>query len=248
MLAISMSLLPQNLFSNPVWHALHGPHRHLALGGGLACRYPAEVAPFAALAEPSGAALEHLATLLLPGESVWIADAGELRARELQLEGTLPCLQMVLPADAPAPALIVPAAVAESAPQSATIVALGAAEAHEMVALTDVAFPGFFRKSTYRMGTYVGIRAAEGQLIAMAGERLKLSGYPEMSGICTHPAHRGRGLARQLIAHLAAFHRRQSLVSWLHVSASNSGAIALYHELGFETAGTLLLQRVSRAQ
>jgi len=232
-----VSHLPEALFSNPVWHALEGPHRHLALGNGIARRYPADVAPFAALAEPSRAALDRLAELIEPGESVWIADPGELRVRQLALEGSLPCLQMVLPSAAPLPAL---------APDG--IVALGAAEASEMVALTDIAFPGFFRAGTYRMGAYFGIRAPDGQLLAMAGERLNLPGHPEMSGICTHPAHRGRGLARRLIAHLAAFQRRQGLKSWLHVSASNSQAIALYHALGFQTVRSSLLKRFARAR
>jgi ribosomal protein S18 acetylase RimI-like enzyme len=143
----------------------------------------------------------------------------------------------VLPAKAPLPA---PAPALE-------IVPLGASQAAEMVALTDVAFPGFFRSGTYRMGSYFGVRAADGRLIAMAGERLRLEGYPEMSGICTHPAHRGQGLARQLILHIAALHRRQGLVSWLQVSAANTNAIALYRDIGFETARSMTLLRVSRA-
>jgi predicted GNAT family acetyltransferase len=91
------------------------------------------------------------------------------------------------------------------------------------------------------------VRAADGLLIAMAGERLRLEGYPEISGICTHPAHRGKGLARQLIVHLAAVHRRQGHVSWLQVSAANANAIALYRDIGFETARSVMLQRISRA-
>ena len=127
------------------------------------------------------------------------------------------------------------------------IVPLGAANSAEMVALTDVAFPGFFRPGTYKMGSYFGVRAADGLLIAMAGERLRPEGYPEMSGICTHPAHRGKGLARRLIVHLAVIHRRQGLVSWLQVSAANANAVALYRDIGFETARSVMLQRISRA-
>jgi ribosomal protein S18 acetylase RimI-like enzyme len=68
-----------------------------------------------------------------------------------------------------------------------------------------------------------------------------------MSGICTHPAHRGQGLARQLILHLATLHRRQGLVSWLQVSSANTNAIALYRDIGFETARSVMLLRISRA-
>jgi ribosomal protein S18 acetylase RimI-like enzyme len=244
-----MSYLPERTFSNPVWYALEGPHRHLSIDGGLARRYPADVSPFAALAEPTPAALSQLASLLAPGDPVWIADAGEWRVPALELEGTLPCLQMVLPLEAPLPT---PPNAANGAPigareaASVTLEPLGAAEAPEMVALTDAAFPGFFRKSTYRMGAYFGIRDSRRQLIAMGGERLQLPGHPEMSGICTHPTCRGQGLARRVIAHLAEYHRRQGLISWLHVSASNSTAIALYHALGFKTVRTLVLQRIAR--
>ena len=234
-----MSELPESLFLNPVWHSLRGPHRHLAVeGGGDASRYPADVTPFAAIAEPSAAALRSLREMLASRDPVWIVDAGQPRVPELTVEGSLECLQMALPGDAVLRAPAVPAA---------KIVPLGAVHAGEMVALTDVAFPGFFRPGTYRMGSYFGVRAADGQLIAMAGERLRLEGYPEMSGICTHPAHRGKGLARQLIAHLAALHRRQGLASWLHVSATNSNAIALYRDIGFETVRSVMLLRVSRA-
>ncbi|MGA2343556.1 MAG: GNAT family N-acetyltransferase [Steroidobacteraceae bacterium] len=233
-----MSDLPESLFLNPVWHSLLGPHRHLSIDGGDACRYPADVTPFAALAEPSAAAVRHLRELLEPADPVWIVDAGLPHVPEIILEGSLLCLQMVL---SPKTALPVPATPAVE------IVPLGAANAAEMVALTDVAFPGFFRSGTYKMGSYFGVRAADGLLIAMAGERLRLEGYPEMSGICTHPAHRGKGLARRLIVHLAAIHRRQGHVSWLQVSAANANAIALYRDIGFETARSVMLQRISRA-
>jgi ribosomal protein S18 acetylase RimI-like enzyme len=232
-----MSELPEGLFLNPVWYSLGGPHRHLAIDGGDACRYPPDVTPFAALGEPSAAALRHLRGLLTPADSVWIVDGGQPRIPELSVEGNLECLQMVLPPKAPLPA---PAPALE-------IVPLGASQAAEMVALTDLAFPGFFRSGTYRMGSYFGVRGADRRLIAMAGERLRLEGYPEMSGICTHPAHRGQGLARQLILHLAALHRRQGLVSWLQVSAANTNAIALYRDIGFETARSVMLLRISRA-
>ena len=84
-------------------------------------------------------------------------------------------------------------------------------------------------------------------LMAMAGERLALDGYSEISGVCTHPAHRGRGLAANLIARLAADHREQGVVSFLHVTATNTRAMALYRRLGFVEFGRVTLTRVSRA-
>ena len=218
-------------FRNPVWHALHGPHRHLAIGGGGACRYPADVSPFAAMVEPSAAAQRELYSLLGAGESVWIS--GSPSHPGLVLEQELDCVQMVLPKEAPLP------------PLGPDIVALSGENAAEMVALTDVAFPGFFRPATYRMGSYAGVRV-DGRLVAMAGERLRLGGYPELSGICTHPDHRGRGLAAGLIGHLAEAHRRDGLTSWLHVGAPNTRAIDLYLHLGFKRVQNLMLRRISR--
>jgi ribosomal protein S18 acetylase RimI-like enzyme len=228
-----MTHLPEALFLNPVWHALHGPHRHLAIEGGEASRYPPNVTPFAALVEPSASAFEALRKLLAPRDPVWIVDEPPPGAPGLELEASLACFQMVLPPDAPLPAA------------AADIVALTGDHAAEMVALTDAAFPGFFRPATYRMGSYFGIRQA-GALVAMAGERLRLAGFPEMSGICTHPAHRGRGLARTLIVHLAHHQRRAGLIPWLQVGAGNQGAIDLYRDLGFKIVRRIVLHRLAR--
>jgi ribosomal protein S18 acetylase RimI-like enzyme len=225
--------LTDTRFLNPVWHALRGPHRHLAIGSDAACRYPADVAPFAALEAQSAAAQRQLHALLSAGESVWIAGAPDHPG--LHIEQELDCVQMVLPREAPLP------------PPGPDIVPLSDDNAAEMVALTDVAFPGFFRRATHRMGSYVGVRV-QGRLVAMAGERLRLEGYPELSGICTHPEYRGKGLAAGLIGHLVEAHRRAGLTSWLHVGAPNSRAIELYGRLGFERVRNLMLRRISRTE
>jgi predicted GNAT family acetyltransferase len=228
-----MSELPDSLFANPVWNALHTKHRHFALSAGEACRYPSDVAPFAAVSAPSTDALLQLRSLLVPDESVWIVGESYPHVPQLVFEQRLECLQMVLPAEITPPAPTV------------EIVPLSNEDAPEMVALTELAFPGFFRNRTCEMGSYFGVRS-EGQLIAMGGERLSLDGYPEVSGICTHPDHRGKGYAENLIWHLARNHRRSGLVSWLHVSATNDRAIQLYLRMGFVEVRRVMLHRVSR--
>jgi predicted GNAT family acetyltransferase len=119
--------------------------------------------------------------------------------------------------------------------------------APEMVALTDLAFPGFFRARTCYMGSYYGVRAA-GKLVAMGGERLVLPGYSEISGVCTHPQHRGKGYAQALIWHLVRTHRSRGVISWLHVGIANRSAIKLYLRMGFILVRTVTLQRVSRIE
>jgi GNAT superfamily N-acetyltransferase len=230
-----MTDLPESLFANSVWHALHTKHRRFAISAGDACRYPADVAPFAAVAAPTTAALLELHSLLVPGESLWIPGERFPCPPEISFEQSLECLQMVLPAE------ITPLA------PTIEVLPLSCANAAEMVALTTLAFPGFFRSRTCEMGTYYGIRS-EGELIAMGGERLTLDGYPEMSGICTHPAHRGRGYAAALMWQLVRDHRRNSLISWLHVSAGNHHAIELYQRMGFREVRRIMLHRISRKQ
>src|ERR1700687_861240 len=228
-----MNDLPSSLFANPAWHALQTKHRHLAVSEGDACRYPAEIVPFAAVAAPTSVALQQLHSLLAPAEFVWLIGGNFPHVPELRFEETLECLQMVLPEEVvpPDPAI--------------EIAKLSDTNAAEMVALTDLAFPGFFRRRTCEMGSYYGVRS-DSELIAMGGERLMLEGYSEISGVCTHPAHRGKGLAASLIWRLVRDHRRDGLVSWLHVGAANHHAIELYVRLGFKEVRKVTLNRISR--
>jgi ribosomal protein S18 acetylase RimI-like enzyme len=228
-----MNNLPDSVFKNPVWHALQTKHRHLAVSEGDASRYPADVVPFAAVAAPTSVALLQLHSLLAPGESVWLIGDNYPRVPELRFEETLECLQMILPGEVVPP------------DPTIEIASLSGANAEEMVALTDLAFPGFFRRRTCAMGSYCGVRS-DGDLIAMGGERLMLEGHSEISGICTHPAHRGKGLAASLIWRLVQDHRRDGLVSWLHVAAANRRALDLYLRLGFQVFRTVTLQRIGR--
>ena len=79
----------------------------------------------------------------------------------------------------------------ESAPE---ISRLGPEDSPEMVALAALTKPGPFGSRTHELGTYLGIRR-DGKLVAMAGERLKVPGYTEVSAVCTHPDHIGKGYA-----------------------------------------------------
>jgi ribosomal protein S18 acetylase RimI-like enzyme len=244
-----MNDLPESLFANPVWNALQTRHRDFAVCNGNACRYPADVAPFAAVAEPSSDALQQLRSLLTPRESMWLIGTGVEtgvgdeypRVPEISFDETLDTFQMLLPEEVTPPDSRLDAAI--------EIVGLSGADAPEMVALTTLAFPGFFRKRTCEMGSYYGVRddaQPGGELIAMGGERLMLDGYTEISGVCTHPAHRGKGLAVSLIWQLVRDHRRDGLVSWLHVSRENRRAIDLYSRMGFTVVRKLTLTRISR--
>ena len=229
-----MNALPEKLFANPVWHALHSKHRKFAKCAGDACRYAPDVVPFAAINAPGVEPMLQLHSLFEPGESAWIIGEEYTEVPGLVREETLECLQMVLPNDV-------------SVPDAETqIVKLSDNNADEMVALTTLAFPGFFRQRTCKMGSYYGVRSPFGELIAMGGERLKLDGFTEISGVCTHPAFRGRGLAAAIIWQVVREHRKEGVVSWLHVASANRRAAQLYLRMGFEEIRKVTLHRVSR--
>lgn len=223
---------------HPVRSALAGGHRHLALGGPLAQRYPREIGPFAAVAEEaiaddSHAAWPALAALLLPGEAVMLVTPDAPR----QMPGFTvtpldPVLQMV--------------ATRLPAPATLPLSVLGETDAEEMRALAGLTNPGPFAQRTHELGEFLGIREG-GRLAAMAGERMRPHGAVEVSAVCVHPEHRGKAYARHLLAERTRRIMAQGAQPFLHVYPSNVGAIALYESLGYVVRRQLCLTRVAPA-
>jgi predicted GNAT family acetyltransferase len=112
------------------------------------------------------------------------------------------------------------------------IIELGEADVPEMMALTQLTKPGPFAQRTHELGTYLGIRK-NGALVAMAGERLRVPGHTEVSAVCTHPDHLGRGYAAVLMSAVMQKIRERGERAFLHVRADNDRAIGLYRRLGF---------------
>ena len=102
----------------------------------------------------------------------------------------------------------------------------------DMVALTDLVFPGFFRPRTLEMGSYIGIYDGK-RLAAMAGERMRLDGYQELSAVCTHPDYTGRGYAQRLLGVLCNSAFDRGFTPFLHVYADNARAIGVYRRMSF---------------
>jgi ribosomal protein S18 acetylase RimI-like enzyme len=204
---------------NPVWHSLATQHAGLALTAEGAARYPAAIVPFAAVADESSRAADQLASLVDDDESVFIVGVAPRCPPGWRLEPKKPVLQMVCDTrspDVPGP----------------PVTEMTAAQAGDMLELTELVFPGFFRARTLEMGRYVGIYDGT-RLAAMAGERMRLDGYQELSAVCTHPRYTGRGHAQRLLAILcnAAFDR--GFTPFLHVYEDNARAIGVYRKLSF---------------
>ena len=120
----------------------------------------------------------------------------------------------------------------EPEPGEDPVVVLGEADAPDMLALARLTEPGPFLPRTHTMGRFVGIRI-NGTLAAMAGERMRFAGGTEVSGVCTHPDFRGRGLARRLSFVVAHHIQQRGDQAFLHAWTTNTAAIALYEGLGF---------------
>jgi len=87
---------------------------------------------------------------------------------------------------------------------------------------------------------------AGGQLVAMAGERMKQPGYSELSGVCSHPDVRGGGLGRLLSLFVANQIFARGEVPYLHAYATNAGAIKLYESIGFKLRSAINVAVVQR--
>ncbi|MFI2204174.1 GNAT family N-acetyltransferase [Streptomyces sp. NPDC020192] len=215
----SVPTLPGDpLLDNAVWAALDGPHAHLAERVGRAARYQDGIYAFAALADPADpAAWDDLCTLLGPGTTVRIKPVDRV-PDGWRIEGEGEGVQ-----------LVDTALRAEPAPEAER---LGPADVPEILDLVARTRPGPFLKRTVEMGTYLGIRH-EGRLVAIAGERLRLPGWTEISAVCTDPGHRGRGLATRLVRAVAWGIRERGDTPFLHAAVDNAPAIRLYESIGF---------------
>jgi predicted GNAT family acetyltransferase len=205
----------------PVWNALSGTQRACAVGVPAALRFAPDLGLFAAAVDDSATSLGALAALCPAGGMIGLVEPNDWPVPPgLVLHRSALCHQMV--AEQPAPPSVT----------SFEIVELGDSDAPEMVGLATLTQPGPFFARTHRLGNFIGVRI-DGRLAAMAGERMHVGRYREVSGVCTHPDFRGRGLAGALMPLVAARMVSRGETPFLHTYSDNHGAIALYERLGF---------------
>lgn len=203
-----------------IWHALTSRQVHLAQGDERALRIDPECGLFAASRDLTPESLAALPTLIPKDGVIGMIETSHI--------APLPGTAEVMCGDVHQ---MIADKVATREPRFDTI-ALGDADAEQMLALATLTEPGPFFRRTHQLGGFIGVRQ-NGKLVAMAGERLKLDGFTEISGVCTHPDWRGRGLASGLITIVAQRILDRGETPFLHAYAANSSAIALYQTLGF---------------
>jgi GNAT superfamily N-acetyltransferase len=227
-------MVDQTSLDNPIWHSLNSVQRSFNRGIGLAARYREDISRFVALERPTSEAFCDLATLVQRSETVALFTAEPLNVpAEWDVLRSRALDQMVcdsLEEDGGPPKL-----------------QLGPDDVADMLALAHATEPGPFSEGTIRMGRYFGTRSDDGRLVAMAGERLRLTGHTEISAVCTDPAFRGRGYARALVAGLAAMALAEDCTPFLHVKTDN-GAKGLYEALGFRVRRVIHLTVITPAR
>jgi len=208
---------------NVIWNALTTRHAQFAQGAGDARRFIPEVGPLGGFTGPAEAGYQALAELIGKNGTVglFLDEPYQERPGWTFIVGA-PLLQMVWQEGT----------LGKSEPIDSRVERLGDRDSAEMIELTALTKPGPFSTRTHELGVYVGIRDG-GKLVAMSGERLKVPGYTEVSAVCTHPEHTGKGYARVLMSTVMDEIRRRGETPFLHVRGDNNRAIAIYEQLGF---------------
>ena len=209
-----------SVLDDPAWNALTTDHAALGQRNGRAARYSAELSPIAGLQGYDEAGFADLRALIEPEGGVGLVSATKYAVPDdWEVLQVVPVFQMVCEA---------PPAFAAVEPVRLTMV-----DAPEMLELATATEPGPFRIGTIGMGRYFGLRAEDGRLMAMTGERMRLGGLTEVSAVCTWPEFRGRGLAKALVSYVSGLIAGEGRVPFLHVKTENVAAIVLYERLGF---------------
>lgn len=206
----------------PVWNALTTVQAGLAVAAGVAVRIDPDYGPFAAARDAGGEAQAALvATLKGPDDRIGVVERAAWPAPQgTRVLGGGDLLQMVFEGTAPKEA------------DDPRIELLGEGDALEMAALAHATEPGPWGSKTHRYGAYHGIRIG-GRVASMAGERMRLPGLAELSGVSTWPEFRGQGLAAALVRRVVRGFLERGDTPFLHCYAANVGAVALYEKLGF---------------
>ncbi|MEM9434157.1 MAG: GNAT family N-acetyltransferase [Pseudomonadota bacterium] len=211
----------ETLLDRPVWTALTSRLSHLSIANGMARSLPRDVSPLAAGANEMSKAVRDFDKMVAQREAPVITLERDAPRRKhhfapvLELAG----VQMVAKSIPPPKGLH-------------AVETLDYADAPDMLKLAKATQPGPFEQRTHTLGDFIGIRR-NGLLVAMAGQRLRLPGFTEISAVCVAPEYRSQGMAAELIGQMSELIRATGDTPFLHTYLDNISAIQLYEHLGF---------------
>jgi ribosomal protein S18 acetylase RimI-like enzyme len=178
--------------------------------------------------DTSHAAMTEFSEIVVPGERVCVVNEAFWPPSDWMVEKQEDIFQLLWEVEVDLPG------------QGPVIQELTKDDLDDMLGLTALVYPAYFRRGTAELGTYFGVREGD-RLVAMAGTRMSIPGYREISAVCVHPEFRGRGLAKRLVHRLVHYIRRQGRQPFLHTEATNAAGRALYESLGFRVRRSLPL-------
>lgn len=224
------------VLDNPAWNALISGNKRLSNGNEQVKYFDREVSPFVAFNENSVENFRTLHELLPHSNPVLFVTPVEMDIPEpWQVLNCIKGLQMVCDAGA------------EHDEAQMELVPLTDEHVPQMVALAKLTNPGPFESRTIEFGHYQGV-FDDNKLAAMAGQRLHVFDYAEISAVCTHPDHTGKGYARRLLLSQISRIKAVSNIPFLHVRYDNERAIKVYESLGFLTRRTVYFYVMKKRQ
>ncbi len=222
-----------HILNNPIWYALTTGNKKFACGSKTVKYIKRDVGFFAAMKRNSQKALYELYGLLPQGSKVILFTPKKIIIpNNWNIKVERPLLQMVYTKKQTAK------------PDKTGIVALTDKNIAAMLKLTHLTNPGPFLQRTIDFGNYEGIFFRR-QLAAITGQRLHAGNFIEVSAVCTHPEHTGKGYAAKLIQ--SQLHKivRKGKTPFLHVYPENP-ACYLYEKLGFKVRKEMMVYFIEK--
>ncbi len=224
----------KHLLDNPVWEALSTEDARLNRGTDVVRYFAEDVSPFVGMRYWDDQDLAMLEKELPAGRSFYVMIADQVRIPDcFQVVFTTSLYQMVCTKFQPI------------FDNKLNMRSLGAADVPAMIALTSLTKPGPFLEHTIDFGHYIGIVEGD-KLLAIAGQRLHVKGYTEVSAVCTDPTHLGKGYASHLMSHACETIIQRGNIPFLHVKQDNARAIAKYEHLGFSIRSSFYFAVIKR--